>query len=329
MDVHEKPDHRAAASVRAILKPLAWAATIGMFIVVLMGATVTNTGSAEGCGRSWPLCHGQLIPEFAVNTLIEFSHRAVTGVETMLILALAAGAWATYREYREIRVLSVFMVGTLFLQAGMGAWAVLYPQVPLVLALHFGISLAAFASVLLTATFVHEAEAGFQRRTHAVPTAYARLAWLSTMYLLIVVYLGAYVRHTGFQLACLDWPLCNGMVMPGFAGPAGVVFVHRLAALGGVLLLTGLAIWSWQLRETRPDLARMGAVAFALIIAQSLTGALIVATRFGLWSALAHAGVMALLFGSVCSIGLAVRSVPTGEATTAGAKGNARRVPVG
>jgi heme A synthase len=73
----------------------------------------------------------------------------------------------------------------------------------------------------------------------------------------------------------------------------------------------------------------MGAVAFALIIAQSLTGALIVATRFGLWSALAHAGVMALLFGSVCSIGLAVRSVPTGEATTAGAKGNARRVPVG
>ena len=28
---------------------------------LLMGATVTNTGSSEGCGKSWPLCHGEFI----------------------------------------------------------------------------------------------------------------------------------------------------------------------------------------------------------------------------------------------------------------------------
>jgi cytochrome c oxidase assembly protein subunit 15 len=43
-------------------KWFAVAATVGMFIVLIMGTTVTNTGSSEGCGRSWPLCHGKFIP---------------------------------------------------------------------------------------------------------------------------------------------------------------------------------------------------------------------------------------------------------------------------
>src|SRR5271165_1375922 len=98
--------------MRVLLRPLSVAATVGMFLVVVMGATVTNTNSAEGCGRSWPLCHGQLIPEFAVSTMIEFSHRAVTGVESVLVIAVAVGAWVFYRKHREIRILSPLMVGT-------------------------------------------------------------------------------------------------------------------------------------------------------------------------------------------------------------------------
>ena len=52
-----------------------------MFVVLVMGATVTNTGSAEGCGRSWPLCNGQFIPEFAVATLIENMTARLLGEE--------------------------------------------------------------------------------------------------------------------------------------------------------------------------------------------------------------------------------------------------------
>src|SRR5437773_11620383 len=92
------------------LRTLAAVTTLGMFLVVVMGATVTNTGSAEGCGRSWPLCNGRLIPEFAVTTAIEFSHRAVTGVESALIIALAVCAFAVYRRHLEIRVLAPLMV---------------------------------------------------------------------------------------------------------------------------------------------------------------------------------------------------------------------------
>ena len=64
------------------------------------------------------------------------------------------------------------------------------------------------------------------------------------VYVLRVVYLGAYVRHAGVSLACADWPLCNGQVVPRLDGPTGIVFAHRLAALGAAA-----AQWlAWQAR---------------------------------------------------------------------------------
>jgi len=281
-----------------------------MFIVLVMGATVTNTGSAEGCGRSWPLCHGELIPEFAVSTMIEFSHRAVTGIETILVLSLAVSAWLAYRQNREIRILAILMVGTLFLQAGMGAWAVLYPQNPLVLALHFGISLAAFASALLVATSVGESEATRQLRRQTVSRGYVRAAWTALLFLLVVVYLGAYIRHAGLNMGCYGWPLCNGQVVPRLGYPTGPVFAHRFAALLAVVFLVGLAVRAWSFRAVRPDLVWASFAAVVLILAQSLTGAVVVSTGMGLFSALLHAGVMALLFGSVSYLCLRVLPGP-------------------
>ena len=127
--------------MRRGLKIVAVAATVGMFIVLLMGATVTNTGSAQGCGKSWPLCQGRFIPEYAFETMVEYSHRLVTGIEGLLIAGLAIGAWLIRRRLPELRVLVPLMVVTLLLQSGMGAWAVMYPQTPPVMALHFGISM--------------------------------------------------------------------------------------------------------------------------------------------------------------------------------------------
>src|SRR5437868_15299949 len=98
-----------------------------MLLVLIMGATVTNTGAAEGCGRSWPLCNGQLVPEFTVATAIEYSHRAVTGIESILVLALTGAMLWLWRTSREAVVLAALMLGTLLLQAGLGAGAVLWP----------------------------------------------------------------------------------------------------------------------------------------------------------------------------------------------------------
>src|SRR5581483_5132825 len=118
-----RADMGHTAQSRTIMeRTLRWlgpVAAAGMFLVLVMGAAVTNTGSSEGCGRSWPLCHGQFIPEFAFTTAVEFSHRAVTGVVGLLVVALAALAWLRHRERGAIRVLVPVMLGTLVLQSGL------------------------------------------------------------------------------------------------------------------------------------------------------------------------------------------------------------------
>src|SRR5690349_20979458 len=111
---------RLLKAAERALSPLGIAAAAGMFLVLLMGAAVTNTGSAEGCGRSWPLCNGQFVPRLAFTALVEYSHRAVTGIETLLIFALAIGASVLIRR-RGVVLLSVVMVAALLLQAVMGA----------------------------------------------------------------------------------------------------------------------------------------------------------------------------------------------------------------
>ena len=285
---------RLARVKRVALRALAAATAAGMFLVLVMGAAVTNTGSAEGCGRSWPLCNGQFVPEFTLATAIEYSHRAVTGIEGLLVLALAIVLVTLRRpNEREVWILAGLMLGTLLLQAGLGAAAVLAPQSTLVLATHFGISLAAFASTYLSAVLV------FERTSVASPPA-ARAPMLATplvlatlVYLLGVVYLGAYVRHAGLSLACADWPLCNGQVIPVLDGATGVVFAHRLAALGALLLLFVVAV---QSRRTAAWLA------LGLCVLQALSGALVVWTQLDLFSALGHAALVALLFAAVSQL---------------------------
>ena len=132
------------------LKWLGVVATLMMTFVQLGGALVTKTGSADGCGSSWPLCHGALIPEFfPIDTIIELSHRAVSALSLLMVLWLVITAWKHIGYIKEIKPLSIISVGFLLLQALIGAAAVIWQQNDYVLALHFGISLISFSSVFL------------------------------------------------------------------------------------------------------------------------------------------------------------------------------------
>jgi cytochrome c oxidase assembly protein subunit 15 len=284
-----------------------------MFIVLVMGAAVTNTGSAEGCGRSWPLCNGQFVPEFTVATAIEYSHRAVTGVEGVLVLVVAGAMLVRWRRDVEVVVLAVLMLGTLLLQAGLGAGAVLAPQSTLVLATHFGVSLVCFAATFLSAALVFERSSQRAQHTkHAqhtqqpqraqspphMPVALRRWVIGVSLYLLAVVYLGAYIRHAGISLGCADWPLCNGQIVPNLDGPSGPVFAHRVAA---VLAMLGLGEVLRQALKAGTG-QRAAGLAVALVVVQAASGALVVWTRLGLFSTLAHAAIVALLFAALAHL---------------------------
>jgi cytochrome c oxidase assembly protein subunit 15 len=287
-------------------RPVYWlgvVTAIGMFLVLVMGATVTTTGSAQGCGRSWPLCDGKFIPDFALSTAIEFSHRAVTGVEGVLVVALTIAVLALYRDQRPIRVLAPLMLGFLILQAGMGAWAVMYPQAAVVLALHFGISLIALATTVLTALYVRRP--GAMLAAPAVPGGLRLVTWGSAGYLYLLVYSGAYIRHAGTAAACPSWPVCGSGVA---LGPEAVAIdlAHRAAAGVALALAVALLVAYRRAAPARRDLAVGGWVLVALLVAQGAAGAFLVLSRWSVTGELLHAALTGITFTAVSYLCLLV-----------------------
>lgn len=278
------------------VKWLAVASTFIMVLVIIQGSLVTTTGSAEGCGNSWPLCHGKFIPAYTIETAFEYSHRLVTSVAGVLIMLTAIGALRYYRHRLEIKLFVPIMVFFLLLQAGLGAAAVMWPQSDEVKALHFGISLVALASTALTAAFLFGIDGADKLRDRPVPRSFVWTVWGLAAYTYVVVYFGAYVRHTDSSLACLDWPACNGSVFPGFSGPVGIIFGHRVSALVLMLAVGALMYWTAKMRASRPDLFWASFLALALVLVQALSGAVVVWSRMDIFSRMSHSILVSIFF---------------------------------
>lgn len=272
---------------------------IGIFLVVIMGATVTNTGSAEGCGDTWPLCHGRWAPLADINSLIEYSHRLVSGIVGVLIVLLAVWAWRRLGHRSETRFLALMSVFFVFLQAALGAMAVVWDSPDWVLAAHFGISLISFASVLLLAVLIRDAARGTSPRAVSISPGLRTWLWITILYTYVVVYLGAYVRHTGSMLACLDFPLCNGAWIPSLSGEVGIHFTHRAAAVLLVLVMARTFYLAYRERHQRPDVARGAAYGLLLLLLQVFVGAAVVLSRLAVGATILHGTVVTLFFGVI------------------------------
>ncbi|UOF01814.1 COX15/CtaA family protein [Bdellovibrio reynosensis] len=62
-------------------KNFAFALLAYTVLVILWGAWVRISHSGDGCGDTWPLCHGQLIPEAQRGkTWVEYGHRLMSGL---------------------------------------------------------------------------------------------------------------------------------------------------------------------------------------------------------------------------------------------------------
>ena len=60
-------------------------------------AFVRATNSGAGCGRNWPLCKGNIFPEFSkIETVIEFTHRSTSGLSLVLVLVLGYFAFKLF-----------------------------------------------------------------------------------------------------------------------------------------------------------------------------------------------------------------------------------------
>jgi heme A synthase len=110
---------------------------------------------------------------------------------------------------------------------------------------------------------------------------FAIYAWLTLLVTLLVILWGDVVQATGSGAGCgAHWPVCNGEVLPAFAGRETIIeFTHRLTSGFVFLMAVGLFIGS---RRTFPKghVVRKGA-SFSLffMFTESLVGAALVLFR--------------------------------------------------
>ncbi len=142
---------------RLAIGVLAWNA-----LVALWGAYVRATGSGAGCGAHWPTCNGEILPRAPqVETLIEFTHRATSGLALLSVLVLVVSAFRLYPQGHPVR-LGAFLSGLFMLsETLLGASLVLFgwvahnttPVRAVVQMVHLAQTYLLLASLLLTAYF--------------------------------------------------------------------------------------------------------------------------------------------------------------------------------
>ncbi|MCG3411749.1 heme A synthase [Staphylococcus massiliensis] len=281
------------------LKWLSILATLTMIWVQLGGALVTKTGSADGCGSSWPLCHGALLPQnLPIETIIELSHRAVSGFSLFIVLWLAITAWKNIGHIKEVKPLSCISLGFLLIQALVGAAAVLWQQNDYVLALHFGISLISFASVFVLTLIIFDVDQKYEANKFIMHKPLRMMTWIMALIVYIAIYTGALVRHTDSSLAYGSFPLPFQDLMP-HTEQDWIQLTHRMLAL---IVFTWILITFIHASKHYSNIRtiRYGYTAcFILVLLQALTGALSVITEVNLIVALLHALFITLLFGLI------------------------------
>ena len=258
---------------------LAWSAAACTYLLIVLGAVVRITGSGMGCGDHWPLCNGHLFPPLNdIGTVIEWSHRLLASVVSILVAALAFVAW---RQRIPGKAPSIAL-GLLVPQVLLGAVTVKTGLTPAIVVLHLVMAMLLLATLLGVAT-------GSSLRLRGRPVALLALAFVTVLF-------GALTANLGAAAACHGFPLCNGQIWTT-AGPLALIhWIHRLLAYSLAIVAT---VWAVRTPGTASKIVP------GLIALQIAVGAATVLSGLASGLQAAHVAVGAAVWSGVVLVGIA------------------------
>jgi cytochrome c oxidase assembly protein subunit 15 len=256
-----------------------------MVLVVLEGAVVRATSSGGGCGNRWPLCNGDFFPHHPrLATVIEYTHRSLTGICTTLVIALTG--WTFYATRPGHKARRAIVASCIFLatEALLGAVLVLRGYVEnnvstgrvVMQSIHFTNTLLLLGALSLTAWFLT------QWKSEPVSKR-ADAKWLVWLTLTATILMGA----TGSLAALADTlfpsPSLTAGLAEDFAANAPLLvrmrWVHPTATLIGVVCVILLAA------KVRTKLSR---AVFWLLLIQIMLGIADVVLLAPIWMQVLH-----------------------------------------
>ena len=105
-------------------KPYSLFTLVFTLITIFWGAWVRLSFSGDGCGKSWPLCEGGIVPE-NIKALTEWAHRLSSGLSFIFIFILFVLAFKIYPKKHGARFFSTASFILILIEAFIGAGLVL------------------------------------------------------------------------------------------------------------------------------------------------------------------------------------------------------------
>ncbi|MDR7611912.1 MAG: heme o synthase [Armatimonadota bacterium] len=293
---------------------------IATFTLIVLGGVVRATGAGLAC-PDWPLCHGRLIPPLEPLVLVEWSHRLVASLVGVLTLAAVVVVWRDPSSRAVLGRPAVLAVLLLAVQVVLGGLTVRLLLSAWLVVAHLGAAMAFFAVLVVLAV------TAFTLGPAAPPRD--RFRWLAVATAVVaygLVLAGGYVSATGAGLACPDWPLCYGQLLPALRGRVGPHLLHRFSAVVAGAMIVATAWVASRTQGRRPALQATSAVAVGLFVLQVLLGALNIEYELADAVTVSHLATAAALLGTLVALAVLAFRLPEGEVlpATAGTRPPAR-----
>ena len=283
------------------LRRFAWAVLAYNVAVIVWGSAVRATGSGAGCGDHWPLCNGTLVQHHpAIATLIEFAHRATSGIDLVCVLALFFWTFAATPRRHFARAWAVAVLVLTLNEALLGALLVLLghtaqdrsPARAIYLALHLTNTLLLLAALTLNAHFL-SLRTGALRGSIAVRAV--RLALSSLIATLIVGVTGSlaalgdtlYPAHNLLTAIAQDFSTSSAWLLK-------IRWLHPAVSLIAGVFIVWLVIRALQVQTLSPPNSRQQGdrpLAFGVLLLlafQILLGIADVALLAPTWMQMSH-----------------------------------------
>ena len=271
----------------------AWLVIGWNVLTILLGAVVRATHSGAGCGRSWPTCQGEMLPELSGATTIEFTHRIASGIALILVASLMLMVWRSVAPRHPARRAVVWAGFAIVGEALIGAAIVFYEWVAddssiarvVAVPMHLVNTLLLLAALTLTAWFL---AGGGRLVARGVP-----LRWVVAGAAALVAIAG-----TGAITALADTLFPSESVAAGLAAALTSTehFLTRLRVLHPVLAVLAISAAAVATRLMRGPVAVRVRILLTLSVAQMGFGVLTIALGSPLWVRLLHLATADLIW---------------------------------
>lgn len=282
------------------------------FVVIMLGAYTRLTDAGLSC-PDWPNCYGfitaphtstqiqdaavkyPMTPVNVKKAWTEMTHRYFAGTEGILILMLSASILFTRKaKNKKSTFIGLGLIALLGVQVALGMLTVTEKLKPVIVLSHLLTGISILSLLWWAYLDLHLRDDSFLKNNN--PRIKPWL-WLGFIIIAAQITLGGWVSTHYAGLACIDFPYCNGKMLPNMQWGNlnnDLITIHMLHRIGAFITAVYVALLALTLLAN-PAFKTMAKCLLAMVILQITLGIFNIIWLRPVWIALLHQSVAIIL----------------------------------